>query len=324
MVRKWLQLTRAHTAPLESVPAWIGAAMATGDIWSVTSLLWASFGLMYHLTGYGYNSYSDWRNGHDKGDKYKRHHPLNTGELSPGGARNAIIIMAVITALIPPVLSGFDPKVIMAEGVMVMFGSLYNEMGKETPFKFIYISIAHSFVFIIPYLSVVGRVDTIGAIMMAYVFLWVAFQISVSGEVKDFTQPEQNFLKLLGSGISAGGVYFSDRARRYTFALKGLQVIIGTIGVYMLSESVSYSAAYFLLSGLYGIGPAHDLVSSGPFNRYSRIRYMSIVEAFSLLGFILIAAPLIGWDAVVLFIGSMIWLVTMNYIEWGTLLSPKV
>lgn len=198
-MRSYLRLTRAHTVPLEAVPTLMGAALAAGTVWSIDVALWCVAGILYHLAGYGHNSVSDWKRGYDKNDPYKQHHPLNRGTISPDVAKSLVGWLLVITVIYAAALAYPDPQALSALALGVIFGVLYNTHGKVTELKFIYISIAHTSMFVAPYLALGGDPSWSPFMFgLIFVFLWVVFQISVSGELKDITQDESNLLKEFG------------------------------------------------------------------------------------------------------------------------------
>lgn len=329
-MRKLLQLTRAHTAPLEIVPAVLGALLATQGELELAVVLWGIFGLLYHLTGYAHNSVSDYQQGYDKGDPYKQHHPLNKSGLIFEHISNIIVsvlfgITLIYTAtLVYPSAEGTALMVIM-----ILAGLGYNLYGKETKFKFVLISIAHSSVFALPYVSLGGEIlNPVFLLAWVYVFLWVVFQIAISGEIKDIDTDEENTLMSLGIEISYDEIHDEvnlEIPRR--IPLIGVVIRSGmmmcAVGVGVITRGVGSVLAVIII--WLSMFSSSDMLYSGTYNRDHRLKLMSLIEASSLTGFCLIMAFYTGHSiAVGLILGSTIWLVVLNKIEWGTYLTPRV
>lgn len=344
-IRPYLQLTRAHTAPLETVPALVGAALAKGTLWDIEVALWGIFGVLYHLTGYGMNSYLDWKKGYDKEDSHKQHHPLNSGALSPSQGKIAVQILFLVTFVYAVVMT--NPSIlgyiILVSGVLA--GVAYNIYGKTTIYKFLPISWAHTTVFIVPYVASGGSITSVPFLLgVLYVFLWVVFQISVSGEIKDIMEfQEANFLREIldvrvhtHANTEGGLVDFGTFSQTYTIGVKGLNLLaiapvyLMLAGVPLFSwEGVGLMAigAILLLMGLsmMVVGQVVFLIQSGDYIRGYRVRSMAVIELLTLAIFSVAYAPAMGLPAVVTLIGgSILWVIAGNKIEWGTILAPDV
>lgn len=336
MIRKYLRLSRAHTLPLETVPALMGAALAVGTVWSKQVALWAIFGALYHIAGYAHNSLKDWENGYDKDDPYKLHHPLNTGALSKRQASVFVYTALIGTAVYAVLLSGFDLSTLSVIGIAMMAGLAYNTIGKKTEFKFVYISIAHTMVFVIPFVALDGDLSSISfKLGLIYMFLWIVFQISVSGEVKDITQDEENFLKHLGAGAKVGSldmpgydprfvVEFSRYVKHYAYSIKVLGAISGLVVMGVLNVGLPAITIYVVLS-LTQLNISIQMLRDGPFMRHHRVRLMSIVEMLTAISFVLMYINIIGAVSILaITVGSVVWVVLGNKVLWGTLVGPEV
>jgi hypothetical protein len=218
-------------------------------------------------------------------------------------------------------------------------GSLYNIVGKLTRWKFLFIAYAHTTVFAVPYFAIAGAADTAFLVGCLYLFSWVVFQIAVSGEVKDMAQDEANFLKALGSTVEPSGdghlVTFSPAAKLFSYASRAVTVALGVGFAHLVARR--YDTAGSALAGLgitelmlVGVGALSlaltwSMLQNGPFNRTERIATMSKIEATSVLILLVAVVPVIGMPAAVfLFLGSGVWVMVFNKIEWGTLVAPDV
>lgn len=329
-MRRWLQLTRAHTAPLEVIPAVLGALLATGGRMTEAVMLWGVFGLLYHLTGYGHNSISDYRSGHDKNDPHKEHHPLNRNGIQfVVGSIIFISIMFIITILYTLYLVIPSTEGIALIGVMVFFGVAYNVYGKETHWKFVLIAIAHSITFALPYVSLGGDIlDPVFILCWLYVFLWVVFQIAISGEMKDISTDESNLLLDLGMESdrreSDGRVHLTiPRKILYIGLAIRSQMIAAAFVVGLITNSIGAIMAIFVI--WLSMFPTSDLLYEGTYNRDYRLKQMAIIEITSLVAFCFLLSFTTGLIlALVLISWSAIWLLAFNRVEWGTYISPKV
>lgn len=334
MIKKYLQLARAHTAPLEMIPAVVAALLATGGILTVEVGIAALLGLLYHLAGYGHNSYSDWRNGYDKDDENKQHHPLNTGVLEPRQAKIFVVVSMVLAFGIGVYISLGSTDALAYLGLAVIAGVYYNEMGKETYLKFIPISFAHTSMFSVPYLAFGGtKTDSAFIYGAAFVFLWVVFQISVSGEIKDADTEEENFLKELG--MRKGGMptehdyilttsYVSPQVKMYSYGLRIVIMILGAFTVLQYTAELAYTLPILVL-GIVSMYLNTRMLHLWAFDRESTIRDMALIEFCSLGTFLVMFTPTIGIiPTVVLMILSFAWVRLGNQFLWNTKIAPKV
>lgn len=324
-MRSYLKLTRAHTVPLEAVPAAVGALLVTEGQVTVGVLLWTLYGIGYHLTGYGMNSYADWENGYDKDDPHKQHHPLNTGELSKRMAGYYVAGTGILTAILGIALS-YDSGAIVIILIGVLFGACYNLVGKETLLKPALISVAHSTVFAAPYLAMGGDRPLIGIGGTAMVFLWVFYQIAVSGELKDMSSEEANILKDVFNCENEDGVhnYISDEAKAFSTSLKIITVTLFCI-VAFLSSGVIYTVVT-LIVGAITVAMSDSMMeeASGQYDRFKLVRSMSQIEMLTVLMFLTAFGRELEYISFALFALAGAWVLTFNKTLWGTTIAPKV
>lgn len=331
-IKPYLQLTRAHTVPLEAIPAGAGAALAVGGVFNWSVLAWLIAGTLYHLTGYGMNSVTDWEGGFDKNDPHKQHHPLNTGDLSLEKAKLTIKTLFIITAGYVVLISASEPIawVICAAGVG--FGVAYNKIGKRTVLKPVLISIAHTSLFVTAYVGAGGQATIASITASVFVFIWVLFQISVSGELKDLlVEDEYNLLRenSLVRIIDAGDrkeVSPSGGLRFIVMCLSMSKVFMATVMYLLLggglySEGALMLVSTSILAGVYSM----KLIRYGAYKRKERVRFMSIVEMMTLGVFIYSLTPVLGaYGSSMLFSLSIGWVLLFNKIQWDSLVAPDV
>lgn len=321
MLKSILRFTRAHTVPLEAIPAIIGASLATGEVFSLEVAAWGFFGVLYHLAGYGMNSYSDWKNGYDKSDPNKEHHPLNTGKMQPEFAKKLVVGLLVITFSYAIAITGAENLTSVAGviSVGVISGVAYNEFGKETWLKPIPISIAHTTVFVAPFVALGGSLSNplfiAGTI---FVFLWVMFQIAFSGEIKDFKQEEENFLKHMGAIDLPMVIAIPPDIRRTGYALKVAPVFLGVAtlrhtgapwGGWLVYTVMAFFCFFFLAM----------LLESGSYIRDRRIAAMSKVEMLTAGMFcFMFSGTLPGYQVMAVVVVAYVYTPLMNSYLWGS------
>lgn len=322
-IRSYLQLCRAHTTALETVPAYIGAVLATGVLLSIDALLWLVFGVLYHLIGYGMNSYMDWVNGYDTDDPHKADHPLNAGRLSPDTAKLFLGILLPIGVIYTIwLLNNLAGYVVFL--VTIVFGVLYNTLGKQTEYKFIFISIAHTGVFVLPYISLGGEIFKLEFIIgVMYMLLWLTFQIGLSGDIKDITMDEENFVTQLGASSYEKYITFSSYVRYYSFVLKTITILTAlVIPLYTMNTFGILSISLVAIPLFHSLS---ILVSSGYFDRQHRVKHMSLIEGYTATIFVLMYSHVLGIIASIAIIAlSFISVIVGNKYLWGTFIAPKV
>lgn len=334
-MRPYLRLTRAHTVPLEAIPAALGAVLATGELFTPAVAMWFIAGAMYHLSGYGMNSLTDWESGHDKNDPNKQHHPLNTGEITHHQAKVCVFSLFVATAIYVGILAQPRVSALILMVIGVVSGVAYNILGKRTIFKPVPISIAHTTTFAIPYLALGGEIaDTTFLLLASFMFLWVLFQIGVSGEVKDILEiDEANILRdtkmmeVKEDWLNSAKVYPDVTLFIVSATLNIAMVLFGlfaTATMVMLESHTKFALIYSAV-GLAVLVLSEQVIVAGDYVRDKRVRMMSLKEMATLFCFTLSFYPIIGWSgAITLITLSVVWVLAFNRIEWGTWLAPEV
>ncbi len=329
-LRQWLILFRAHTGMLEAPIAAIGAAMGLGYFWSIEVALWALFGLMYHWSGYGMNSYVDWKKGFDRDDPFKSSHPLNTGEISPNSAKWAIFALFGLTLTYAGYLAQGDVLATSLVVLAVVCGLLYNYFGKITNYKFVPISIAHSLVFLIPYTLYNGYIDGTGVVIFTALFIHHTFQISISGDIKDISQDEASLLKKFGmkhlSYTPSQHIITSLKSKLYCDTVSILQIIVVFVGYVYVHGSIP--TIDIVLMAI--LSTSLLIISIGVYQQgvYVRSDRLSIISRREIVGYWLIyvlSIPIIGLqNYIIAFILSIIYLIIHSKFMWGTYMRPEV
>lgn len=324
-MRKYLQLTRAHTVPLEAVPAVIGSALAVGTLYHPSVLIWGVYGVLYHLAGYGMNSYVDWRKGFDRNDDNKSHHPLNSGDMAEGEAKFVVRILFISTALWAVVFASSSLSAVVVLGFGVVCGVSYNYYGKTTALKPALISVAHTTVFSVPYLASGGSITDLEFILgSVYVLMWVFFQIAISGEMKDLETDEVNLLKRWGLAKHLFNVSIPWKILWASAVFKFLSFIPLFVLVYIYGSNPALIFIMMLLSVL-AILFTENMLTGSFYIREEKLRDMALIEMVMVFGLITATIPVISvLGGLALITTSVLWVMSFNYIEWGTYVSPKV
>lgn len=304
--------------------------LATGGSLTTGVLYWTVFGLLYHLAGYGHNSWADWKNGYDSIDPNKQHHPLNSGALRPWKAKTVVYSLLLITlawSLFGTVYYNSPTAFIL---ILIALGSgyIYNEMGKGTVIKFIPIALAHSMVFAVPYVALGGSPFAGFFFIWALVLMWIVFQIAISGEVKDINQVgEMNLIRTLGYKEVRGVPMTPKIVVDISLLLRSVIMGAGFFAVLMYAEI----GVHLLLMGvvvLVGMKSIYDSIVMVKYvinDRDKSLKLMSRIEIYSMMIFLLAISPVISFRvALLVMTASGIWLTVMNKHLWGTYIAPDV
>jgi 4-hydroxybenzoate polyprenyltransferase len=233
-----------------------------------------------------------------------------------------------ITALYATALA-YPSTIAIGIGVfMAVSGLAYNFYGKRTSLKFLYIATAHSLVFVIPYVSGGGGINPVAILSWAFIYIWVMYQISISGELKDMETEEENFIKSMGGSIKRNVVVIPFKIKAFAFSMSLFLFIVSVIVVGMtegelLVQLATLLALVFLLS--LRMKNENEVLKSTNFMRSKRLLGISIIEMTSLFMFIVMLNGIAGLlTTATMATLSVVWLVTFNKIEWGTAISPEV
>lgn len=334
-LRQWLIFFRSHTGMLEMPIAAFGAAAALGTIWEVEVGLWAIAGLMYHYAGYGQNSFYDWNNGYDKDDPHKQHHPLNTGDIKPRHANIAANGAVILTIVYMVFIARQSLTAILLIGVAVVCGLLYNIVGKVFTHKYIFISIAHSLLFLIPYTVYANDIELFAILIFLALVVHHVFQIAISGDIKDIEQEESSVLNIIGISLNSTVDEFGNSikvldktttANIFIISISVLQIFLTVESAIVMGylPDIYFGSIVGILGGLL-ISLSMFIVSSKEFIRSKRMKYISVRE---LVGFWMIYAaliPVIGINQYIVgFILCILYLIIHSRFMWGTIIRPKV
>lgn len=327
-VRAWLVFGRMHSAILETPIAILGAALAIGSLWDIRVGYWAIFGMIYHFAGYGMNSYVDWKKGFDKNDPEKKHHPLNTGEITPVQAKYTVAGSMFILISYALYLTGFSTQGLLIVLLMLISGVTYNYFGKYTRHKYIPISIVHTLVFVLPYSAYSNNFGVLFWSIVGALFIHNVYQIAISGDIKDVGRDESSLLQSMGVSVREGVL------EQPMIVVPSYVFILGTViacaeYVFLTFQFIETEAKYLqfvLMSLLFGamiIEHVHVMWGS-VYLRDLRLKAMSKKEIYGILMVstaIMSVNGIVGMIAITL--GSLLYFIPVSKFMWGQL-SPKV
>ena len=329
-LKVWLRLFRAHTVILEAPMAVMGASIALGTMFDPRVALWLLFGVLYHLVGYGMNSYADWKNGFDQDDERKQHHPLNNGDIKPEKAKKVIYVTTGILAVYSIALGGFTVSAVGFTVAMFASGVVYNYLGKYLTLKCIPIAVAHTLVFLYPYYVYTNSITVYaGLITLAY-FVHHIYQIAISGDIKDIDQDEASLLQKLGARMEehevTGAEVFvaSSKVLFYSYMLTLAELLLVIGSMQLLQQYIGIISVACIFGGVV-LYETDKMLQSGAFLRTKRLKHISRREfaGYSMIHSAGIAV--IGIEAFVLLISSMvIYLATVSKFIWGNWMVPDV
>jgi len=342
-LRQWLIFFRAHTGTLEAPIAAFGAAAALGTVFDPRVALWALVGLLYHYGGYGQNSYYDWDNGYDKDDPHKQHHPLNAGSISPRVAKHAANI-AVLGYLVITIWLVMSTPVAVAITIgAFVCGLMYNVIGKRVKHKWLLLAISHSSLFIIPYAHYSG-IDLFSVLITIALISHHAFQIAISGDIKDIGQDESSMLNEIGIYSSKAKVWnqFGEESKsssqRIRCSLKAILAVV-TITSFQIATVLVVNVLHYntlntdvllltltiFMSGLCLIYLSVSIVKTGEYNRETRLQQISVREVVGFWTIYIAIIPIVGINGyLIALILTISYVIIHSKFMWGTILRPEV
>lgn len=319
--------TRAHTVILEAPISAMGAAVALGTVMDIQVLQWAAFGALYHLVGYGMNSYTDWKSGHDKNDKHKQHLPLNTGKIGPVTAK--IVVYLGISMLFLYGLwlgNGSFKAFILVTGTAIL-GSAYNFAGKYIRYKFIPIAAAHTMLYVYPVAMLGDITSPFNILITLGLFTHHSYQIIISGDIKDIETDEASLLRQLGVQMvgDSDRVSISSRVSNLSNILTIIEVLVFLYAIRISTGVIGQRIITGAVFGLLLLIISNSLVMSGVYDRKGRIKTMSMREIVGYFIFIVAASSSFTFQAVwVILAINMVYLTIMSRFMWGSNLTPDV
>ncbi len=296
----------------------IGYLMAGGEIWSLETLWWAMFGLLWHAIGFLQNNIFDLNA--DKNDPNKQHFPLVRGDINVYHANLVQQIGLVVIALLGIALMNGNIVAWIIMLAAMGAGTLYNKVSKTSLTSTFWICLTFSPLFLFSYLSTGGEMDQIAWLIFFFINLQIAFQIGYSGYLKEIGSLEQiNLLRKMGARVK-DGIFEPKYALIFGSLLRGATIILLVL---IASELIEWILvlSFFAVSQVF----VFMIMKRRKWERDKDLKRMSLVEALTYFTLPVAIGSIIGWDAVAfLIIFPLIWFVMWNRLIWGTKFTPKV
>ena len=296
----------------------IGYLMAGGELWSLDTLWWAIFGLIFHGIGFLQNNIFDLAV--DKKDPNKQHFPLVRGDINVYHANLVQQIGLVVIALLGIALMNGNIVAWIIMLAAMGAGTLYNKVSKTSLTSTFWICLTFSPLFLFSYLSTGGEMDQTAWLIFFFINLQIAFQIGYSGYLKEIGSLEQiNLLRKMGARVK-DGIFEPKYTLIFGSLLRGATIILLVL---IASELIEWILvlSFFAVSQVF----VFMIMKRRKWERDKDLIRMSLVEALTYFTLPVAIGSIIGWDAVAfLIIFPLIWFVMWNRLIWGTKFTPKV
>jgi len=343
MLRDWLQLFRAHTAPATIIFVFSFYVAGHGDLLSFKFLLALLAAFMFHWLGFGHNSVMDYTAGYDSLDPNKQHFPLVAKRIKIKTAHNVIhtlMCLSSIYVIIITLLYGTNPALALASFVAALtFGHAYNDgLGKTTVLKFIPLSIYTIALGSWAYFFVASEPTALFWWVLLYVFLVAVYEIAYEGELKEITFfGEANLLRKLG--IKTEKIIIYDvfiptlRTMFLSYAILCAKVVsVVAIFITAVLEARLEPSLYILcldvilsLFIVLTIYYTWTITKSRTYNHEEDLKNIALTEVSSAFALVAALSPICGWLSMIgIILFSIAYFVGMNRYLWRTTVIPKV
>ena len=323
-LRDWLVFSRTHTAALTIPGVLLAAYLADPTQGWLRFTLFGVFAFCAHGSGFAVNNLFDLV--FDIRDPSKKDHPLVAGRIMMREAWFAVILAMSLTFYLGAYLSrSWTGTTLLLS--FIIFGTIYNYVCKKSLTGPIWISLSFASLPAYAWYASGGHYSITLSYIVAYSFLLMLAQISISGWGKDLCQEgEVNLLRTLGATAipTSPGVYeyhfpWSTKllAGVLRAAMAGLAVgyAYGTNGPIILTISLAALAYLTLLV----------VVDSGTWLRKRKVLFMGLSEIFAYWALVSSLATLLGPILTAAFIlGPIVYYMFLNKFFWNTWAAPAV
>lgn len=336
LIRSYLQLYRAQTAPATTILIMIGFLVGGGQLFSFFGLALFIFAILLHWFIFGNNSLMDscmvskiGELPYDAQDEGKTHHPLITGKIKISTAHKVIytglIILLCFSLLFPFYGTGNSFLSIAFFLVFIVTGFAYNcGLSKVTIWKFIPISICFTALGGYAYFIMASEVSTLFFLILGYIFLIEVFEISVEGEQKEIETSEVNLLKYLGTKTIGNKIYMPLSSKIWGWSIKLLTLAVGQYIIILLGNNI-FSSLFFIFFAAWALIFAYEIINNKNWGRNTKLRFYGLEEICTIYILPSVLIPVIGLlEAVTLMLFGVVYFIIFNRMNWGTSFAPKV
>jgi len=316
-LREWLILIRLPSAAIGvAVPiaAYLLAVHEAPSAWSMIS--YGVFGWLFQAVGMADNQVTDYP--YDLMDPNKTHFPLVAAGIRPRDAELFVKTVLVLLLILGAWLSAGKAPALLSLLVCAVLGLIYNHYNKTKLWTPIVLAVSFAMLPLYVYFSVGVQLSTLLILSNTYFFLFTAYQVAITGELKDLETNERSFLRILGCRIENNYFSASPTVLGYAISLKmlGLLVVLviaSTTGAFV--ECIALTIPIVIAVGL--------SVRSGQWNREGRLKSMLLVEILSYCILLISVLPVIGTtQALLLVLIPFAFSALVNRILYGEI-TPK-
>ncbi len=316
-LKPWFQVFRAQSMPATLVLILLPYLYNTTI--DLKILIIALFACFLHYFSYGHNSLVDYHE--DLKDPSKVHHPLITGKTDITKAHIVIhwgwAIISTIGIFITISISPSPLQGVISLFLFTIFAHAYNDgLSKTTIFAFIPIAICFTSLSAWAWFLSHSGLDLTGWTLLAYLFMVIVFQISISGCLKELEIKEKSNLMIRYGAKIDDGIFKGGFASFYGLLIKIINLVIGA---YLLWLNYSViKMVWFVFVTAIALYLTYELLRTRKWNRERTLFQMSLQEiAVIYLPIPILLDPLIAITlmsfGVIYFFGMNKWLWAKEY-----------
>jgi 4-hydroxybenzoate polyprenyltransferase len=331
-LRDYLQLFRAHTAPVSVLTLVVPYLIAGGGNLVLVGLFFL-FGHLMHFFSFGHNSLMDYWV--DIRDPNKRHHPLVAGRIRLEDAARVVLygqaLTGVAIALVILAYSQNPALSLLFFFLYFAWGHAYNDgLDHRDEHSWLSISLCLASATLISYTFTRG-LNRVAALLFTWGILFELYDIGLLGNVKDLWNPAEEKNPLRRWAVFENGEFRGLRVTRGWIGLLiffcCVRLIASSAVVTLVATAVSVPLENMVLLCFFTAVEAFAVtrtVSELATPRPCRGRLLPLfglsesIEYFRLASLTPMPWPL-------LLVGySLFYFVGMNKLLWGTRLGPRV
>jgi len=335
-IRNWLQIFRAHTAPAFVILMLGSYLIGGGKLFSLPAFAIFVFAILIHFWVSGHNSLMDscivseiGSLSYDVLDKNKKNHPLIAGNIQLSTAHK-IIHMGLVVILCFGMLfslygSGNTVLSLVFFIIFIVTGYAYNcGLSKVTVWKFLPSSICFTALCGYTYFIIANEPNELFFLMLIYVFLTGIFEIGVEGEQKDIETNQINLLRFLGTKTTKTKIFMSLSSKIWSWSIKLSNIAVGFYILWILDfNTISY--LFFIFFAMLALVFAIMIIESKDWGRNKKLRFYGLEEVCTVYLLPSVLIPVIGLlEVIMLMLFGVVYFITLNKINWGTVFAPKV
>lgn len=319
-VKHWVELLRIHTAALTSSVLVLGYVLAGNPLFSLKSVVWWLWGVLFHAAGFLNNNLMDYR--YDKLDPHKSHFPLVRGDVGYEAAVQLDCVLLTAMGIAGALLSNANPVALLFLAVCTASGFAYNWISKVSLLAPIPISACFGLLIGFPYFAEGGELNVLISLSLAFWLATIAYQIAYSGYYKDMLSDKVNLLRRLGARVLRGTRFVPTRATKaFGRSLTAVKVALAVaIACAVGSVNLAMSLPFTLLMIWLVVRQTRE----HRFRQGTATRICALVEMSTYYAY---AAAILGpVEALVMILLPTAWFVGVSTYYWGKewAIGPKV